>query len=72
MNGAVAILLAFGAYAGLGALFAAWFVTAGAARLDPAARGLPLQARLILWPGAVALWPLLAWKQAKSLGPPLQ
>jgi len=52
------------AYIGLGLLFALAFVTVGAPRLDPAARGMPVGVRLLLLPGAAALWPVLLWKWA--------
>lgn len=67
-----AILLAFGAYGAIGLVFAGWFVAYGAGRLDAAARGMPLQVRLILLPGAAALWPYLAWCQLRSSGPAAQ
>ena len=54
------------AYGALGALFAAAFVSAGVRRVDPNARHSPLGFRLIIVPGAAALWPLLLvrWIQA--------
>lgn len=66
------ILLGFASYLGVGLVFGLWFVTLGAARFDPDARGMAPQARAILLPGAAALWPLLAWKQLRGKGPPLQ
>lgn len=53
---------------GLGAYFAAGLVVAliyalgGAGKIDPDAKGMPIQARLIIMPGVMALWPLMAWK----------
>ena len=49
-----------GVYVALGFLFAIAFVSIGAARIDPGARGAPLGFRLLIFPAAVALWPLLA------------
>jgi hypothetical protein len=53
------IVVAFGTYAALGAVFAVWFVVAAIGRIDPAARGAGIGFRLIVLPGAAALWPLL-------------
>ncbi len=47
-------------YAGIGVLFAVAFVTIGAGRLDPNAVGGPIGFRLLILPGAAALWPYLA------------
>lgn len=57
-----AILLLLSIYAAIGAAFATAFIIRGAARIDPAARGGSLAFRLLLWPGALALWPLLLTK----------
>jgi hypothetical protein len=54
------LLLAMGAYLAAGGVFAVAFVCA-VQRVDPAARGMPLSARLLILPGAAALWPKLAW-----------
>lgn len=72
MQAAEAILVGFGSYLGLGLLFGLWFVSFGAARFDADAKGMPLQARMILLPGASALWPYLALKQLRGKGPPAQ
>ncbi len=56
------LLNALAAYAALGLLFAAAFVVKGAVQVDSAAQGMPLQVRLLLMPGAAALWPLLLLK----------
>lgn len=50
------------AYVGLGLLFGAFFAFKGAALLDPVAEGAPLGFRIILLPGAAALWPVLGLK----------
>ncbi len=53
------ILYTLGAYLALGVVFAIWFALAGAARLDPVARAGTLGFRVLMLPGACALWPLL-------------
>jgi hypothetical protein len=57
-----------GAYAAVGSLFAVAFVARGIHRADPVAKGAPLGFRLIVLPGAAALWPLLAVRWAKGMG----
>ena len=57
-------------YLGIGLAFALAFVTRGAAAIDPAARGMPVLARLLIVPGAAALWPLLLWKWFTQTSPP--
>lgn len=47
------------AYVIAGSAFAIWFVCRGAASLDPAAGASGWGFRLIILPGAVALWPYL-------------
>jgi len=51
------------AYGVLGVLFATAFVARGIASVDPAAKSSTIGFRLIVFPGVVALWPLLlrAW-----------
>ena len=51
-----------GAYVAAGALFAIAFAAWGAGQIDAAARGGTAGFRLIVLPGAAALWPLLALK----------
>ena len=52
-------LLSLAAYLVLGVLFALAFVTRWARRVDPDAAAGSLGFRLLIFPGAVALWPLL-------------
>lgn len=59
---ATAILSIAWVYFLIGAAFALWFVVAGAARLDETARGGSIGFRLLIFPGACALWPVLLWK----------
>ncbi len=47
------------AYAVVGFLFAVVFVTIGVARIDDAARSPTFGFRLLIFPGAAALWPVL-------------
>jgi hypothetical protein len=54
------LLRALALYAGCGLLFAVPFLARGAARIDPGAREGTWGFRLIVLPGVVALWPLLA------------
>ena len=53
------IVGALGAYGLLGALFAAAFVTRGVERVDRRASGTSWGFRLLIAPGAAALWPYL-------------
>jgi hypothetical protein len=53
------VLTILGLYALLGVIFALAFVFVGVGRIDPVARHAPLQFRLVIIPGAAALWPWL-------------
>lgn len=70
---ASAVVLVAGVYAGLGLAFALAFVVRGLERVDPAARGSSPGFRLLVLPGVVALWPLLArrWLAGRG-GPPVE
>jgi hypothetical protein len=68
---AEAIVGGLAAYFLLGLAFALAFVIRGVAAIDPAARGMPLAARLLVLPGAAALWPLLLWKWLTQKSPPV-
>ncbi|ADB38542.1 hypothetical protein [Spirosoma linguale] len=52
----------FYGYLLIGAVFGVYFVSLGAARIDPDAHGMPLVLRLLLWPASAALWPVLLRK----------
>lgn len=56
------IVAALGAYLALGLLVAVPFAIAGAGRLDPAARAGTWGFRVLIVPGAAALWPWIAWR----------
>ena len=55
-----------GVYAGIGLIFSLAFALRGASKLDPAAREGTWGFRLLVIPGAVAFWPLLALRWARS------
>lgn len=59
-----------GIYAALGVLFAIPFVVAGVGRIDPAARGGTIGFRLLIVPGVIALWPLLAQRWRRGITAP--
>ena len=56
------VVRGLGAYVGVGALFALAFTTVGVGRIDIAARAMPWSARILIFPGIVALWPLMLTK----------
>ncbi len=63
------VLAALSFHAALGTLFAVAFHWRGLARIDPAAAGGSLGFRMLVTPGVVALWPLLArrwWRAAHA------
>lgn len=68
MSAAEVFLAALGAYLLVGAVFGLAFVTVGVGRIDHAARGTSAAFRALIFPGSVALWPLLAakWFRRKS------
>jgi hypothetical protein len=70
MRAAEFFVNALAAYGAAGAVFAAAFVTVGIRRVDPAAEHAPAGFRLIVIPGAAALWPLLLarWVRTASRG----
>ena len=58
-------------YAAIGLLFAIIFVILGVGRIDESAKGAPLFFRLLILPGAAALWPVLLgrWLLGQSYPP---
>ncbi len=58
-------LYLFYAYLGLGLLFGLWFVFKGADQLDGSMHGAHWATRLLLLPGATALWIVLFNKWLK-------
>ena len=67
---AEALVYLMAAYAAAGLIFAVAFVIAGVQRVDHQAQDAPIGFRLIILPGAAALWPalLMRWIHAKSGG----
>lgn len=63
------ILLLISLYLGVGLLFGLTFITWGVERLDHATKGTSWVFRLLLLPGSIVLWPLLArcWMQMKDV-----
>ena len=64
------LLLALAAYMAIGIAFGLAFVASGVARIDASAQGMTLAARLLLLPGAAALWPFLLMKWLRQQPPP--
>ena len=60
------IVVALGLYAAAGLLFALPVLAWGLPRIDTAARGTRLAFRLIILPGAIALWPVLLRQWLRS------
>lgn len=56
------VLISIGIYSGAGLVFAAWFVSKGVGTMDPAAMHAPWSFRAIIFPGVVALWPIVLRK----------
>jgi hypothetical protein len=68
--GAKLLVGALAIYAALGILFAFAFVSAGIARVDSEAKGSGWGFRAIIFPGAVAFWPLLLSRWARGVTEP--
>lgn len=70
MSPAVAnmIVIALGAYAGIGLLVGTAFIARGIDRVDPVATGSSWGFRLLVLPGAAALWPIISrrWWRARA------
>lgn len=64
------LVTALGVYTAIGAVMGLLVVTIGAAKIDPGAKGMPLQARAIIFPGTIALWPLMLAKLFTQSEPP--
>ncbi len=71
MGTAAVILIATACYAVFGIFVGVLFVTAAVGKVDHAAIGAPWSFRLLILPGAAALWPLmlLKWMQAARSAP---
>lgn len=57
-------------YGIIGFLFGLPFVTWGVQRIDPSAKGAGIGFRLIVLPGAMAFWPLLARRWLRGMKEP--
>ena len=69
-SAATLLVTVLSVYAALGLLFAVAFVLVGAGRIDPVARAGSVGFKLLIVPGAAALWPLLALRWMRSAGAP--
>ncbi|MEM0986400.1 MAG: hypothetical protein AAGJ32_09150 [Pseudomonadota bacterium] len=68
---AEALTTGLGIYLLIGVLIALAVVTFGASRMDPDAKGMPIRARILIFPGAMLLWPIMAVKLFTQRAPPL-
>lgn len=64
------VVAAAGAYVTFGTAFALVFLPLGAARVDSHLAGAPVVVRLLIAPGVVAFWPLMAWRWFTGAGAP--
>ena len=73
MSLGLAKLLLFGllVYTCAGVVFAVFFLARGIGRIDPSAAAASLGFRILVTPGIVALWPILAraWLRGRSVPP---
>lgn len=65
------LVTALGLYAAAGLIIALLYAIFGAAKIDPAAKGMPLQARVIIMPGVALLWPVMLVKLFTQKAPPV-
>ena len=59
-----------GIYLSVGIVFAIAFVWKGGGKIDPSAQEGTIGFRLLILPGAAALWPILARRWLDGAGPP--
>ena len=64
------LVLSAGIYLTIGFLFSIPFAFFGTGKIDSAARGATLGFKLLIIPGSMALWPLLAWRWIKGVSEP--
>ncbi len=55
-----------GVYFGLGLLFALYFISKGAKKIDPAMNESKIAVKLLILPGSILLWPMLLYKLMKN------
>jgi hypothetical protein len=67
---AAVLLSLFGLYLACGVIFALPFVVLGVGRIDPHAIHGSWGFRVLIWPGTVLLWPLLAKRLAQGAHEP--
>lgn len=60
------VLFAVATYLVIGSIVAVPFVLFGIGRIDPSARGAPLTFRALVFPGVVAMWPLILRRWVSS------
>ena len=70
---AQSIVVAASVYFSLGLIVGVPFVWWGVSKIDPAAGGTSIGFRMLILPGTVALWPLMArkWFSARRMERPL-
>ncbi len=66
MNVIEIMLMALGVYLAIGVLFAVAFAFVGAGKIDEVARHGPIGFRVLIVPGAAALWPMLLVKWIRA------
>ena len=64
------LAMALAAYASIGFVFAILFVTKGVQSIDPAAKTGTVGFRILILPGAAALWPLLLGRWVRGVTAP--
>jgi hypothetical protein len=69
-SASIALVLALKAYALIGVMFASAFVTFGISRIDPNAHKATLGFRVLVFPGSLAMWPLLLSRWARGMHEP--
>lgn len=60
------------AYALAGLVFALVFLPRAALRVDPHLDGSPWTVRLLILPGVIALWPVMAWRWGTGAPAPVE
>lgn len=67
------LVTGLGIYVAIGLLVALAYLFGGAGRIDPAAKGkgMPIRVRLMIMPGVIGLWPLMATKLFAQKEPPI-
>ncbi|MEL6754121.1 MAG: hypothetical protein AAFO57_08855 [Pseudomonadota bacterium] len=71
--GAELLVMLLGIYFAIGLLVGLVYAFGGAGRIDPAARGkgMPARVRLLILPGVMGLWPLMLAKLFTQTEPPV-